>query len=166
MNNVLVAGQSQVTTNGREFLVERIFNAPRALVWEVWTQAQHLAHWWGPTGWTVPVCTVDFRPGGVWHYCMKSPTGEEAWGKGVYQEIVAPDYFIYKDAFSDAEGNINPELPVMTIKVVFSEENGRTKVTSTTIFASEADLQATIQMGMEEGFNQTLARLDDYLATL
>ena len=59
----------------REIVVSRTFDAPRRLVWQAWTKAEHLTQWWGPKGWTLPVCEVDFRPGGTWFYCMQGPDG-------------------------------------------------------------------------------------------
>lgn len=74
---------------GLELVLERVFDAPRELVFKVFSEAEHLKQWWGPRGWIVPFCSVDFRPGGVWHYCMKCVDekqgdffGMESWGKG------------------------------------------------------------------------------------
>jgi len=94
--------------------VERVFAAPRDLVFKAWSEVDRLAQWWGPTGWTLPVCTVDFRPGGVWHYCMQGPGGEQSWGKAVYSEIVPGHRIVYTDSFSDEAGNSVPGMPVMT----------------------------------------------------
>lgn len=148
----------------RVFSVERIFDAPRDLVWKMWSEADHLKQWWGPKGWTLPVCEVDFRPGGVWHYCMRSPEGQEGWGKAIYREILAPERLVYTDAFSDAEGNVAEGMPEMEIVVTFTEVDGKTKMNSQTLFASAEDLQAVLNMGMEQGFDETLGRLEDYLA--
>ncbi len=161
------ANSAVVQPSDRELVMERVFNAPRGLVWQAWTQPEHLKNWWGPTDWTLPVCTIDLRPGGVWHYCMRSPNGEESWGKGIYREIVEPEYFIYVDAFSDAEGNIAEGMPEMVSRIEFIDlGNNQTKVINRTEFASAADLQTVLDMHMEEGMNQTLDRLDAYLATV
>ncbi|MEZ4657816.1 MAG: SRPBCC domain-containing protein [Caldilineaceae bacterium] len=157
-------------SSDREFVVSRTFNAPRALVWQTWTDCAHLKHWWGPTGWTLPVCKLDFRPGGVWHYCMKGqmPDGSEmeSWGRALYQEIVEPERIVYEDAFSDAEGNVAEGMPQMVITLIFEERNGQTNVISRTEFASAADLEAVIKMGMEEGLAQTWDRLAEHLARI
>lgn len=162
-----MAKATQMTTepSTNELVLERVFDAPRALVWQAWTQAEHLKHWWGPAGWTLPVCQVDFRPGGVWHYCMRSAEGQESWGRAVYQEIEEPERLVYQDAFSDAEGNVAEGMPVMNITVEFVEMGDKTKVISRTEFASAEELQAVLDMGVEEGMNQTWDRLDAYLAT-
>ncbi len=70
--------------------IERIFDAPRSLVFKAWTEPGHLVHWYGPRGFTLPSCKLDLRPGGSWRSCMLSPEGREYWVKGVYREIVEP----------------------------------------------------------------------------
>jgi uncharacterized protein YndB with AHSA1/START domain len=65
----------------REIVVSRTFNAPRELVWQMWTMSEHLVHWWGPTNWTLPVSEMDFRVGGTWFYCMQGPDGMKSCGK-------------------------------------------------------------------------------------
>lgn len=154
-----------VTTSERAFMMERVFDAPRELVFDAFSKAEHLKHWWGPKDWTLPVCTIDFRPGGVWHYCMKSPDGQyEAWGKAVYQEIVRPERIVYTDYFSDAEGNINEDLPQTVGTVEFIEQGGKTKVAMRAEYPTHEDLQKVLDMGMEEGIRQTWDRLAAHLA--
>lgn len=148
----------------RELVMERVFNAPRELVFKAWTEPEHLAHWWGPKGWTLPVCTVDLRPGGEWHYCMRGPEGEESWGKATYREIVPPERLVYVDAFSDAEGNVNTALPQMVIAVEFFEHEGQTKVVSRSLFTTVEERDTVLAMGAVEGMNETLDRLEAYLA--
>ncbi|MBO0782432.1 MAG: SRPBCC domain-containing protein, partial [Ktedonobacteraceae bacterium] len=79
----------------KEFVVERHFNAPRTLMFQVFTQPEHLKRWWAPQPYTIPTCTVDLRPGGIWHYCMRSPEGQEHWARSVYREIVPPEKLVY-----------------------------------------------------------------------
>jgi uncharacterized protein YndB with AHSA1/START domain len=146
-----------------EFVMERVFDAPRELVFKAWSDPEFLKQWWGPKGWTLPVCNVDFRPGGVWHYCMQGPGGEEAWGKAIYREIVAPERIVYMDYFSDAEGNVAEGTPETQSTVIFTDHNGQTKVTARAQFASAEDLQTTLDMGMAEGMGETFDRLADYL---
>jgi uncharacterized protein YndB with AHSA1/START domain len=154
----------ETRVSDRVFTMERTFSAPREMVFRAWTEPEHLAHWWGPTGWTLPICTVDLRPGGAWHYCMRGPNGEESCGKATYREIVPSERLVYLDAFADAEGNVNEEMPQMEITVEFLEHEGKTKVVSHTEFASAEELKAVLAMGMVEGMNQTLDRLEAYLA--
>ena len=83
-------------------VLERTFDAPRDLVFAMFKEPEHLKHWWGPNGWDLPVCQMDFRPGGIWHYCMKCMDqnqsefyGMESWGKAVYKDIDEPEKIIY-----------------------------------------------------------------------
>jgi uncharacterized protein YndB with AHSA1/START domain len=153
-----------MTPSEREFVMERIFDAPRELVWQAWTKPEHLAQWWGPKGWTLPVCKMDFRPGGVWHYCMRGPEGEESWGKAIYHEIIEPERIVYLDAFADEAGNPVEGMPEILITVTFTEHDGKTKLTSRARFASAADLESVLAMGMVEGLTETWDRLEAYLA--
>lgn len=159
------AATTATTSEPPEFVMERVFDAPRALVWRAFTEPERLKRWWGPTGWTLPVCMLDFRVGGVWHYCMRGPGGEESWGRAVYREIVEPERIVYADSFSDAEGNPAPGMPEMLITVTFADLDGKTKLTTRARFASAADLEKTLGMGMVEGMTQTWDRLADYLAS-
>ena len=74
----------------QELIITRVFDAPRELVFKAWTEPEHFVRWWGPKGYTTPSCTIDLRPGGVMHHCMRSPEGREVWTKGVFREIVVP----------------------------------------------------------------------------
>ncbi len=155
----LITGSSD-----RELILERIFDAPREGVFKAWTEPERLAEWWGPRGWTLPVCKIDLRPGGVWHYCMRGPNGEESWGKAVYREIVEPSRLVYADAFADAEGNTIPGMPEMVITIELTEHEGKTTVLSRTEFATAAEKQSILDMGVLQGITETWDRLDEYLA--
>src|SRR5437868_5284478 len=84
--------------------ITRVFDAPRKLVFKVWTEAKHLAQWWGPKGSEIEVKTFEFHPGGVFHYSM-SFGGGKMWGKFVYREIVEPEKIVFASSFADEEGN-------------------------------------------------------------
>jgi uncharacterized protein YndB with AHSA1/START domain len=150
-------------SSDREFVMTRVFAAPRKLAWQAWSDCAHLSHWWGPKDWTLPVCKMDFRPGGIWHYCMRSPAGEESWGRAIYHEIIEPERIVYTDAFADATGNPSADMPEMLITVTFEELEGKTTITTRTQFASAADLEAILAMGMVEGMTETWNRLEAYL---
>lgn len=159
-----------IHVEGRDFVMEQTFNAPRKLVFQAFTEAEHLKHWWGPRGWTLNVCNVDLREGGVWHYCMKCEDesmgdfyGMESWGKGVYREIVPGERLVYTDYFSDAEGRETEGMPATEIFLSFEEQDGKTKVVSRSVFESEEALKSTLQMGMEQGIVETWERLTEYL---
>jgi uncharacterized protein YndB with AHSA1/START domain len=154
----------------REFVISRTFAAPRELVWQAWSQCEHLQQWWAPSGWSVPVCKMDFRPGGVWHYCMKGPmpdgTEMESWGLTVYQEIVAPERIVALDQFADAEGNVSLEMPKLHNTITFTAVDGQTEVTSRSEFATVAELETVIEMGMEQGLTESWDQLAEHLAQI
>ena len=157
--------KTQVTLpSDQEILITRTFDAPRELVWQMWTKAEHLQHWWGPEGWTLPVCEVDFRPGGTWLYCMQGPDGMQSCGKATYLEIEAPERIVYEDAFVDADGNVFEEMPVGHSLLKFVEEGGKTTVMNTVRYPTKTDRDKVIEMGMEAGIDQTFNRLEVYLA--
>jgi uncharacterized protein YndB with AHSA1/START domain len=148
----------------RGIVMTRMFSAPRRLVFKAYSDCDHLNQWWGPRLWPLSYCDLDFRPGGTWHYCMRGPNGEEAWGKAIYREIVEPEQIVYMDAFSDAEGTIVPPESVVTVR--FEERAEKTLLTIRTEFASAADRETVIKMGVEEGMAETLDQLEEHLATL
>lgn len=157
---------------GQVIVLERVFNAPRELVFKVLTDGEHLKQWWGPRGWDITVSDMDFRPGGQWHYCMKCLDqnqgdfyGMESWGKSVYQEIEEPEKIVYIDYFSDAEGNIAEGMPATTVTMTFEEVDGKTKLVNRGVYESAEALQSVLDMGMEEGITQTWDRLEEYLAS-
>ena len=86
----------------RILTITRVFDAPRALVFKVWTQPEHLAHWWGPRGFSLPTCQLDLRPGGAYRFQMKSPTGDIVWWHGVVREIVEPERIVWTCAVDRA----------------------------------------------------------------
>ncbi|WP_064202637.1 SRPBCC domain-containing protein [Brevibacillus brevis] len=156
--------------NERVLVLERVFDAPRDLVFQMFKEPEHLKRWWGPKGWELPVCHVDFRPGGVWHYCMKCVDknqgdfyGMESWGKGVYKEIVEPEKIIYTDYFSDAEGNTNDAMPSTEVMMEFIDLGGKTKLVSRSEYVSAEALKTVMDMGMLEGITQTWDRLEESL---
>lgn len=153
--------------NERVLVLERVFDAPRELVFAMFKDPEHLKHWWGPQGWELPVCNIDFRPGGVWHYCMKCIDrnqgeffGMESWGKAVYKDINEPDSIAYSDYFSDAEGNINEELPATEVTLQFVELDGKTKLVNSSEYISAEALKTVMDIGMLQGITETWDRLE------
>jgi uncharacterized protein YndB with AHSA1/START domain len=157
--------------NERVLVLERVFNAPRDLVFKMFKEPEHVKHFWGPRGWEVPYCKIDFRPGGVWHYCMKCVDkkqekfyGMEAWGKAVYKEIDEPTKFVYTDFFSDAQGNINDALPTTIITMELVALGGSTtKLVSRGEYVSAEALKTVMDMGMLQGITETWDRLEEHL---
>ncbi|MEC0182987.1 SRPBCC domain-containing protein [Paenibacillus peoriae] len=159
--------------NDRVLVLERVFDAPRDLVFRMFKEPEHLKRWWGPKGWEVPVCNIDFRPGGIWHYCMKCVDqnqgqfyGMESWGKGIYKEIVEPEKIIYTDYFSDAEGNLNESMPSSLITMEFIDLGSKTKLVNRSEYMSAEALKTVMDMGMLQGITETWNRLGEFLESL
>jgi uncharacterized protein YndB with AHSA1/START domain len=153
-----------VEAKGRELTIERIFNAPPELMFEMWSDCKHLKHWWGPKEWPMDECKMDFREGGKWHFCLRGPNeGNESWGLAIYKKIDKPAKIVYTDHFSDKDGNINEEMPGMLITVEFHEHEGKTRVASTTLFDTPESRKKIVEMGVIEGMSSSMDRLDEYL---
>ena len=141
-----------------ELVIERIFDAPRELVWKAWTEPEHLAQWWGPRGFTLPSCKVELRPGGAYRFHMRSPEGTEHRVHGVLREVVPPERFSYTWAWVDAQGESGPET---LLTLTFGELGGKTKLTlHQAIFES-----VTARDQHRGGWNSALDCLAEYLAT-
>lgn len=167
------ATEAGTTTAARppagEIVITRVFDAPRERVFEAWTQPEHVQRWWGPHGFTTPVCTIDLRPGGAFHYCMRSPEGQDSWGKGVYREVAAPERIVSTDFFADAEGNLVPptrygmstDWPAEAlITVTFAERDGRTAFT---LHHAVGSAPAAERDQCQQGWSESLDRLAGYL---
>lgn len=157
---------TQVETGERDLVMSRVFDAPRDVVFRAFSTSEALAQWWGPKDWTLPVSNLDFRPGGRWHYCMRGPGGEESWGLSTYTEIVEGQRIVHTDAFSNAAGKVAEGMPQMKITIEFTEEDGKTRVTSRTEFASSEELKKVLDMGVVQGATETWDRLKEYLASV
>ncbi len=158
------------------FTLSRRFDAPRDLVFRAFSEAQHLAHWWGPKGMKITVKSLDFRPGGTFHYKMTGDDGFSMWGKFIYRDIIAPEKIVFVNAFADEEGNIiRPPFPdpwpVEIYYIInFSEANGKTILTvqSSAIHATSEEQQTFLNGfdSMQEGFGGTFDQLQEYMATM
>jgi uncharacterized protein YndB with AHSA1/START domain len=159
---------------GKDFIITREFDAPHDLVWEVYTKKEHLEKWWGPKGFRMHVAKLDFRPNGIFHYCMEAPDGNKMWGKFVYREITPKDSLVFVVSFSDAQGNItrhpfSPTWPLEILNtVLFTEKNGKTTLTMNggpiNATAEERKVFEDNFAGMNEGFKGTLDQLEEYLS--
>jgi uncharacterized protein YndB with AHSA1/START domain len=93
-------------TERHRFAISRMFDAPRELVFSLWSDADHLRRWWGPKGCSIGICNLDLRPGGQLLYSLRMPDGQEMWGKFIYREILMPDRLVFVSSFSDPKGNV------------------------------------------------------------
>jgi uncharacterized protein YndB with AHSA1/START domain len=159
-----------------DFVISRTFHAPRELVWKVFTDPEHMNHWWGPKGFTMRTAKMDFRPGGTYHYCMSSPDGHEMWGKFVYSEIVPPEKLVVINSFSDEKGSLtrHPMSSTWPLEMLstftFTEKDGKTTFTVRwSPLNASAEERKTFdegRAGMQGGWGGTLDQLEAYLAKL
>ena len=148
------------TPSDRAFVITRVFDAPRRLVFEAWTNPEHLPHWMlGPDDWTMHVCEVDRRPGGAWHFGWRGPDGAEMEMRGTYREVAPPERIVNTESWGG-------DWPETLNTLTFSEENGRTMITCTVAYPSKEAREAALRTGMQEGVSASYDRLDAYLKTL
>ncbi|NBD23713.1 SRPBCC domain-containing protein [Paenibacillus glycinis] len=158
-----------------EFVITRVFDAPRELVFKVWTEAAHMERWWGPKGLALSVAKLEFRPGGMFHYIMRTPDGHEMWGRFVFREIAAPERIVFVNSFSDAEGGITAppfEDPwpseILNTVTLAEEADGRTMLTlvSAPVNATDEEVRVFKEgfASMDEGYGGTFDQLAAYLA--
>jgi uncharacterized protein YndB with AHSA1/START domain len=162
--------KSSLNKNIKELTITRVFDAPRELVWKAWTEPERVKRWWGPKGFTSPVIKIDLRVGGEYLSCMRSPEGQDFWGKGIFREIVAPERLVMTDSFADKEGNTVPasyygmsgDWPLeMLVTVMFEEQEGNTKLTLK--HSGIEGISATDRDYMEQGWSQSFDKLAEYM---
>jgi uncharacterized protein YndB with AHSA1/START domain len=154
-----------------EFVISRQFDAPRELVFKMWTEPKHMSEWWGPRNFTNPVCEMDVRPGGAYRIVMRGTDGVEYPLQGIYREVVKPERLVmtmdcseHPDEWHDLvkpnreKGDRNP-AGEMLATVTFEELAGKTKVTIRMRLVSAAIRDALVRMGMSEGWSESLDRL-------
>ncbi|GBG09711.1 polyketide cyclase [Paenibacillus agaridevorans] len=163
-------------SNPNGVFLKREFNAPRELVYKVWTEPDHFGNWWGPQGFTLEVVKMDVRPGGMFFGCQKSPDGQHImWGKFVYQEVQPPEKLVWVQSFSDEDGNtirapFNPQWPLEILNVLTLEESeGKTVLTlqGGPLNASDEEQAAYDAMApmAAKGMEGTFEQLANYLSS-
>ena len=158
---------------GEEFVIERAFDAPRDLMWKVWTDPAHMKNWFGPKGAKGIHSKNDLRIGGTYHYGLQMPDGAVIWGKWVYREITPPERFVFVQTFSDKDGGVTrhpmaPEWPLEMLSTIeFAERDGKTVVIVrwTPLNASETECNTFKdgQASMNQGWSGTFERLEAFL---
>ncbi len=150
------------TTGDREILISRVFDAPRELVWQAWTDPRHVVHWWGPRGFTTTIEEMDVRPGGEWKHVMRGPDGVNYPNYSVFTEVVKPERIVYSHG-GHREGG--PEISFVSTWTFDVVAPGKTRLTIRMVFPT-ADARNLVvkEFGALEGAKQTLARLAEHLA--
>jgi uncharacterized protein YndB with AHSA1/START domain len=139
----------------REIAATRVLNAPRELVWKMWTDPEHIKHWWGPNGFTTTIHRMEVRPDGVWEFVMHGPDGVDYQNRVVYQEIVEPERIVYAHVSG----------PRFQMIVTFADHGKQTRLSVRMRFDSAAARdEVARRFGAVEGLEQTLGRLGERLA--
>jgi uncharacterized protein YndB with AHSA1/START domain len=166
---------NQAQAKSPDFVISRVLEAPRELVWKAFTEPERMAQWWGPKGFTVIASKMDLRPGGTYHYGMKAPDGSAMWGKMAFREITPPQRMVFINSFSDEAGGttrhpMHVSWPLEMLSVLAFEEapDGKTKLTirwsAHNATAQEQETFDTSHDSMRQGWGGTLDQLAAYLA--
>lgn len=159
--HVQVSKHEATNTTPREIILTRILNAPRQLVFKAWTDPQHITQWWGPTGFTSTILEMNVVPGGIWRFVMHSAEGVDYKNKIVYREVTKPERLIYSQGSDDES-----DSGAFNVTTTFAERGGKTKLTLWMLFDTVAERNKIVESGAIEGGNQTLDRLEAYLAKM
>lgn len=147
--------KAEVSVVGKEIIGIKILDAPRELVWDVWTDPKKVAIWWGPNGFTNTIHEMHVKPGGVWRFMMHGPDGTDYPNHIQFIEVVKPEKLVY-----DHGDDVNPKQ--FHVIVFFEEEGSKTKLTMRTIFSSEEEAK-NIGKYAVDGLRETLGRLHEFL---
>ncbi|MEW6049523.1 MAG: SRPBCC family protein [Candidatus Zixiibacteriota bacterium] len=149
-------------TSDREITATRILDAPRDLVFQMWTDSKHLAKWWGPNGFTTTTHEMDVRPGGVWRFIMHGPDGIDYPNKIIYLEVARPERLVYKHSGDEGTEPVN-----FHVTVTFASVGQKTRLTVRSLFATAAERDEVIRRyGADKGLEQTLDRLAEHLVKM
>jgi len=149
-------------TAEREVTLTRVFDGPRELVWRMWTDPRHMAQWWGPKGFTNPVCEMDVRVGGAIRIDMRGPDGTVYPMTGTFREVVAPERLVFMAVPIDAAGTV--QLESLTT-VTFEAIGGKTRLTVHAKAVGYVAAAVGMLAGMETGWTQSLERLEALVAS-
>jgi uncharacterized protein YndB with AHSA1/START domain len=161
----------------KDFVMSRVFDVPRDLLWKCFTDPERMKHWWGPKGFTVIASKMDLRVGGTYHYGMKAPDGSLMWGLFTYREIMPQERIVFVNSFSDEKGGVtrHPAAPTWPLKMLstFTFEDvpgGKTRFTVRwQALNATPEEQATFdgdqsRVSMTNGWSGTMDQLEAYLA--
>jgi uncharacterized protein YndB with AHSA1/START domain len=144
----------------RELVVTRTFDAPRHLVYKAWTTPKYVKQWMlGPDGWSMPVCEMDLRPGGAWHFVWRKDDGTEMEMRGVHKEVKPPERLVSTESWGGP-------WPETLNTLVLTEKDGQTTMTLTILYVSKEARDAALQTGMTKGMELSFQRLERELARM
>lgn len=150
-------GTLQVTTpTDREIQMTRVFDAPREMVFDAFSKPELLKRWFGPRGWSLVVCEVDFKVGGTFRFVMRGPDGKDMGMRGVYREISAPVRSVHTESFDDYPGESQ-------VTATLDEQAGKTTLTVTVLYPSKEVRDIVINSGMEHGAAESYDKLAELL---
>ena len=162
LKNFVETRRSEKLVGDREIAAVRVFDAPRELVWKVWTDPEHVGQWWGPNGFTTTTHSMEVKPGGVWRYVMHGPDGRDYQNKVTYVEVTEPERLVYEHGTDKETEPVNHH-----VTVTFRDEGGRTRVDMRMVFVSAKARDYVIETyGAFEGLKQHMARLEAHLAKM
>lgn len=160
---------------GKDFVISRVLDAPRALVWECFTKPERMKQWWGPKGVKIIKSDMELRVGGTYHYGMQTPDGKIMWGRMVYREITPPERLVFINSFSDEAGGLgrHPLAPTWPLQLLstftFEDVGGKTKFTVRWApYEATEEERKTFDAGhdsMTMGWSGTIDKLAEYLPT-
>lgn len=146
----------------KEISATRFFKAPPKLVWEMWTNPEHITHWWGPDGFSTTTFKMEIKPGGVWRFVMHGPDGRDFQNKIIYIDVVEQKLLVYKHSGAEDTEDIH-----FHVTVSFEDDGDNTKITMKMVFETSEELERVKkEFGAVEGLRQTLSRLGEYLLQL
>jgi uncharacterized protein YndB with AHSA1/START domain len=148
------------TPSDNEVVMSRVFDAPRRLVFEAFTDPEHVPNWMlGPEGWTMPVCEIDLRPGGAWHFVWRNPDGRQLEMTGEYHEVAPHERLVRTESWG-------ADWPETLCTLVLTEQDGRTTMTDTIRYPSKQARDAALATGMNDGADRSFDLLAEYLRKL
>jgi len=145
---------TNTSTTDRELFVERVFDAPIELVWQMFTDPNHIKNWWGPNGFTNTIFDMDVRPGGIWDFVMHGPDGTDYKNKSMYKEVVKPNRIVFEHL----------SRPKFTATITLTAQGKKTHLRWHMLFETAEEFQRTVKtFKADEGLKQNIVKLDEYL---
>jgi uncharacterized protein YndB with AHSA1/START domain len=148
------------TPSDREVAITRVVEAPRRLVFDAWTKPEHLPHWMlGPSGWTMPICEIDLRPGGAYRFVWRRTDGTEMQIHGIYKEIAPPERLVFTESWG-------AQWPDTINTLMLTEQGNKVTMTLTVLYPSKEARETALQTGMKDGVVVSYDRLAEYLGRI